>query len=157
MFTALLGVAAYIGIGWGEAPTAWHNDYAKAVSEACTSDKPLFIVICSGSSEYAQLASLGSFLSDGIERTLKTDYVRYMIDTDTPAGRELATKFDVEEGPHFVVLDRTCKWQVYYQSGTLLDTDLTPVLARFRRAKLTASGRPIQEVARRTVVQACST
>ena len=157
MFTALLGVAAYVGVGWGEAPTAWHNDYAQAVSEACTSDKPLFIVICSGSSEYAQLASLGSFLSDGIERTLKTDYVRIMIDTDSPAGRELARQFDVEEGPHFVILDRSCKWQVYYQSGTLLETDLTPVLAQFRRTKLTASGRPIQEVAKRPVVQVCST
>lgn len=157
MFTALLGVAAYVGIGWGDAPTVWHNDYAQAVAEACNSDKPLFIVICSGSSEYSQLASLGTFLSEGVERTLRTDYVRFMIDTDTPAGRELAKRFDVEEGPHFVILDRSCKWQVYYRSGTLLDTDLTPVLSRFRRTKLTASGRPIQEVARRAEIRVCST
>lgn len=157
MYTALLGVAAYVGIGWGGAPTVWHNDYAQAVAEACNSDKPLFIVICSGSSEYGELASLGAFLSDGIERTLKADYVRIMIDTDSPAGRELAQKFDVEEGPHFVILDRSCKWQVFYRSGTLLEKDLTPVLARYRRTKMTASGRPIQEVAKRQAVQLCST
>jgi hypothetical protein len=157
MFTALLGVAAYVGLGWGGTPTAWHNEYAQAVAEACNSDKPLFIVICSGSSEYGQLATLGTFLSDGVEGKLRTDYVRFMIDIDTPAGRELAKRFDVEEGPHFVILDRTCKWQVYYRSGTLLESDLSPVLAQFRRAKLTASGRPIQEVARRQPVQICST
>ena len=157
MFTTLLGVAAYVGLGWGGTPTVWHSDYAQAVAEACNSDKPLFIVICSGSSDYGQLAALGTFVSDGVERTLRTDYVRFMIDTDTQAGRELAKKFDVEEGPHFVILDRTCKWQIYYRSGTLLDTDLTSVLAQFRRTKLTASGRPVQEVARRQTVQLCST
>jgi hypothetical protein len=157
MFTAMLSVAAYVGLGWGGAPTAWHSDYAQAVAEACNSDKPLFIVICSSSSEYGQLASLGTFLSDGVEGKLRTDYVRFMIDMDTAEGRELAQRFDVAEGPHFVILDRTCKWQVYYRSGTLLESDLSPVLARFRRSKLTASGRPIQEVARRQTVQLCST
>ena len=157
MFATLLGVAVYGGIGWSGSAAVWHNDYAKAVAEACSSDKPVLIVICSGSSDYGKLASLGTFLSDKIEQTLEADYVRLMVDTDTAAGGELAKKFAVEEGPHFVILDRTAKWQVYYHSGVMLETDLAPVLAQCRRVKLAADGRPVKEVTKRQPVQVCST
>jgi hypothetical protein len=145
MFT-MLGVAA-LSLGWGDAPALWHTDYAQAVSEACTSDKPLFIVICPGSSEYARLATLGVFVSDEIERTLKSSYVRLLVDTETPEGKALARRFDTEDGPHFVILDRSAKWQVFYQSGYLGESKITTVLARNRRIKLSATGRPIREVA----------
>jgi hypothetical protein len=157
MFT-MLGVAA-LSLGWGDAPAPWHTDYAQAVSEACTSDKPLFIVICPGSSEYGRFTALGVFVSDSIERMLKADYVRLIVDTETPAGKELAQKFDAGDGPFFTILDRSAKWQVFYQSGYLSQSRLDTVIAKFRRVKLSATGRPIREVAaaRREVVQLCST
>jgi hypothetical protein len=157
MFTTMLGLAVQVGIGWGGTPIMWHNDYAIAHEEACNSDKPLFIVICSNSSEYGQMASLGIFLSEALEKTLQANYVRFMIDTDTPEGQKLALQFDAGDAPHFVILDRSGKWQVYYRAGYLLETDLAPVLAKHRRIKLTASGRVIQEVAQRSNVQLCST
>jgi len=157
LLTTMLGLAVYLGTETVEAPAAWHRDYVQAHAETCSSDKPLFIVICSGSSDYARMVALGTFLSDSVDRTLQADYVRFMIDTDTPAGKELAGRFDVEEGPYFVILDRSGKWQVYYQSGYLLDSNLTPVLARYRRSKLSATGRPIIEVSQRQTVRLCST
>ena len=158
MFTTTLGVAI-LSLGWGDAPATWHTEYSKAVAEACTSDKPLFIVICPGSSDYGRFAALGMFVSDNIERTLRTDYVRLIVDTETAAGKELALKFDAGDDPHFVILDRSAKWQVFYQSGNLGESRLGPVLAKNRRVKLSATGRPIHDVAqaRREVVQLCST
>ena len=157
MFTTMLGVAIQVGIGWGGTPAVWHSDYAQAHDEACNSDKPLFIVICSKSSEYGQMASLGIFLSDTLEKTLQADYVRFLIDTDTPDGQKLAKQFDAGDAPHFVILDRSGKWQVFYQAGYLMENDLVPVLAKHRRIKLTAAGKVIQEVAQRPVVRTCST
>jgi hypothetical protein len=160
MYTTLLGVAMYFGFGGASAPAAWHTDYAKAHAEACASDKPLFIVICPGSSDYARMMALGTFLNDQIEESLRTGYVRSCIDTETPEGQELARKFDTDQGPHFVIIDRSGKWQVFYRSGILLDRDLAPVLTKYRRAKLTATGTPIVETKTkviRTTVQLCST
>jgi len=159
MFRTMLEVAIMIGFGPGELPAAWQSDYSKAVTEATASDKPLFIVICPGASEYGRFAALGTFVSDGIERTLSSDYVRCFMDTDTPEGKELARKFDTEEGPHFVILDRSAKWQVFYESGYLSESRVSSILAKYRRIKLSASGRRIEEVAqaRRPDVRLCST
>ena len=156
MLTTLLGVAVTIGAGWVE-PTGWHTDYAKAHAEARKADKPLFVMICPGSSEYAQMTGLGTFLNERVEGSLRTDFVRVMIDTDTPEGQEMAKQFQVEEGPYFAIIDRSGKWQVYYQTGIVLEDDLTPVLAKHRRTKLNSQGRPVTEVAERSTIRLCST
>jgi hypothetical protein len=154
----MLGVMVAINLGVGWAPAVWHNDYARACAEAHGSDKPLFIVICPAASEYRQMASLGVFLSDGLEKTLQSDYVRLFIDTDSVSGKELAQRFEAtDEAPHFVILDRTGRWQVYYKTGYLLEEDLAPVLKQFRRTKLAANGLPIREIVRQPVAQVCST
>ncbi len=157
MFATMLGATVLFSLSWSDAPAAWSSDYSKAVADACLADKPLFIVICPGSSEYARFAALGTFVSDDVERSLKNDYTRVMIDTDTPEGKEMAQKFGVEEGPHFVIIDRSGKWQIFYQSGYLSESKIGIALGKFRRIKLTAAGRPVQEVVRRQVVQLCST
>ncbi len=146
-----------VGISLAGPPAVWHLDYARAHAEACSSDKPLFVVICSSSSEYAQMARMGVFLNENIEQTLRTDYVRFWLDTDTEEGRELAKQFTEDEDPHFVIIDRSGKWKVFYQTGYLLEEDLTPILSMFRRVKLDAQGRTIVDVSRRPAVQVCST
>ena len=157
MIASMLGVTVAASLGLGGSPVAWHNDYARAHAQAISSDKPLFILICSGSSEYRQMASLGVFLSEGLEKSLQTDFVRLFIDSDTVGGKELAQRFEAGEDPHFVILDRTCRWQVFYKSGFLLEEDLAPVLAQFRRAKLSAIGAQVREVIRQPVATACRT
>jgi hypothetical protein len=158
MITTSLGVTLTLTLfGWGVAPAGWHNDYAQAHAHATSSDKPLFIVICSGSSEYRQLAALGVFLSDGLEKTLRADFVRLFIDSDTVGGKALAQQFEAGDKPHFVILDRSGRWQVYYKSGYLLEEDLSPVLRQFRRIRMSASGIPVREVIRQTVAQVCTT
>jgi hypothetical protein len=159
MFSTMFGIAISISAAWTDAPSTWHGDYATAHAEACKADKPLFIVICPASSDYARMMALGTFMSDEVERVLRADYVRFMLDTTTPEGKAMAKQFDATEGPHFVILDRSGKWQVYYQAGVLLEHELTPILARFRRSKLNASGRSVEPVVvtRRLPVQLCST
>jgi hypothetical protein len=157
MFTTLLGVAVTIGAGWAETPSAWHSDYAAAHAEARKADKPLFIMICPGASEYAQMIGLGTFLNERIEGSLRTDYVRVVIDSTTPEGQATAKQFGVEQGPYFAIIDRSGKWQVFYQAGILLEDDLTPVLAKHRRSKLNSQGRPVVEVAQRQTIRLCST
>ena len=103
------------------------------------------------------MARLGVFLNEGIERTLRTDFVRFWLDTDSEEGQALAKQFTQDEDPHFVIIDRSGKWKVFYQTGYLLEEDLTPILSMFRRIKLDANGRTIVEVTRRPVVQVCST
>jgi thioredoxin-related protein len=157
MLSTVLGLAVAAATTRLDLPAIWHSDYSQAHAEATSLDKPLFIVFCSGSSEYARMISLGTFLSDRIERSLDADYVRLLVDTDTPAGRELAKRFDAPDEPHFVILDRSGKWQVFYRSGYMLEEDMAPVLAQFRRVKLAANGRPIPEVASRPTIRLCST
>jgi hypothetical protein len=158
MFNTLLGVMVTLGFSSKDASTAWYSDYARACAEATSSDKPLFIVICSGSSEYHEMASLGVFFSDKLEKTLQSDYVRLFIDSDSECGKAIAEKFEAtDDTPHFVILDRTARWQVFYKSGYLLEDDLVRVLKQFKRSKLSANGKPIRQVAHYAVTQACST
>ena len=157
MVKTMLGISMVMGLGWDGTPSAWHTDYSKAHAEACSTDKPLFIVLCSESSEYGRMAALGTFLSDAIERHLQADYVRVMINTDSASGQELARQFECTGDIHFAILDRSGRWQVYYKTGYLLEDDLRPVLAQFRRTKLAANGQPVREPTRRPTIQLCST
>jgi hypothetical protein len=156
MINALLGVVVYV-CGFGGAATGWHTDYAEAHAAATASDKPLFIVMVEGSSDYAAMIQLGTFLSTPIEQSLRADYVRIVLDVATPEGLEVSRRFGVEKGPHFVIIDRSGKWQVHRQSGVVLDNDLRPVLTRHRRSKCTADGRTLWEGSQPAVTALCRT
>jgi hypothetical protein len=153
MFSMAMMAAA---LTWSAGPTAWHVDYAQAHAEALAGDKPLFIVFCRGG-QTREGAIGGLTVSDAAERLLRTDYVRLVVDSDTAAGKHLAGQFEAVEATHVVILDRSGKWQVYYKSGPIKDGELASAVTQFRRAKLTAEGRPIDEVVKRPVIQLCST
>ncbi len=153
MFTMTMVVA---GLSWTATAPVWRVDYAEAHAESLSSDKPLFIVFCPGS-QGPDRATASLSVSESAERLLRADYVRLVVDTDSAAGKQLASQFEAVDPLHVVVLDRSGKWQVYYKSGPMADGELISTLTQFRRAKLTAEGKPVAEVVKRPVVQLCST
>jgi putative thioredoxin len=137
-----------------DSPAAWYQDYAAARDAAIAADRPLLVLLCDSSSPYSTWIPHDTFLSDKVERTLRERYVRLFIDTETESGRKLASQFEVERGPHWVIMDRSGRWQVYYQSGNLYESELAGVLARFSDAKLDAEGKPLRRDARTRLVAA---
>ena len=71
-----------------------------------------------------------------IEKALKADYTRLFVDTSSKRGKVLAEAFEADEFPHLVVIDRTGKVQVYWQTGTQTVEELASVLKTYRRAKV---------------------
>jgi hypothetical protein len=153
MFTMTMMV---VGLSWSAAPAVWHVDYAQAHAESLSSDKPLFIVFCPGS-QGPDRATASLSVSESVGRVLHADYVRLVVDTDSAAGKQLASQFEAVDPLHVVILDRSGKWQVYYESGPIGDAKLIAALAQFRRAKLTPEGKPVAEATKRPVIQLCST
>lgn len=157
MFTQILGIAVWVGVSCAHVAAGWQVDYAEAHAAARRSDKPLFIVICSSSSPYAGMVTAGTFVSEAIEESLRSDYVRLVIHTDTPAGHELAKQFSAQQTPRLVILDRSGDWQVYRESGTHTEKELSVALTKFRRSKLNAKGQPVAEEAKPVATALCRT
>src|SRR5262245_21301412 len=91
----------------------WHNNYASACAESISRDRPLFIMFCSGQFDLARSAKAGLFVSEAVERSLRTSYVRLNVDLETADGLSLANKFQITLDPSFVILDRSNEWTIF--------------------------------------------
>lgn len=123
--------------GAAEKP-AWLSDYKAALGQVRQDDKPLFITFCAGSSAQGGMVQHGPFVSQDVEKSLASGYVRLFVDTDKPEGRALAQHFGTGATPWMVIIDRSTHWQVARQTLPQVAAELGSVLEKFKTSKLEA-------------------
>src|SRR5579871_2011135 len=106
MYTSILLVA----MAGTRAPSAmpspdWKQDYATASREGKRTRKPLAVFVGRGADGWGQVSDTGR-LGPDVRGLLGESYVCLYVDRDTPDGRRLAAKFDLDsDGPGLVISD----------------------------------------------------
>ena len=130
MFSTSLAMLAASGLfvsGMAVQPT-WVTDYSKALSAASTEHKPIAVFITSGKS--AELLKDGAFQGES-GKLLKEKFIALHVDTSTPAGKELASQFEIKQG--LVISDSNGQKQALRYYGQLYNTELTQYLATYSK------------------------
>jgi hypothetical protein len=133
MYTSIVLVA----LAGSTAPSAavprgptWLSSYEAAYRQGSQERKPLAVVFGTGSSGWDNLSKDGRFTPE-IRELLDAQYVCVYVDTDTSAGKRLASSFEITDGPGLVISDRTGKLQAFRHEGELSNRDLERYLNRF--------------------------
>jgi hypothetical protein len=127
--TSLVTALAAAVLAPGSAVTpAWQPDYATARTRAGELQRPVAVFIARGGEGATKLVADGG-LSAEVAGLLRRGYVPVFADTSTPAGRELAKAFGIDEG--LVISDRSGGVQALRHQGTLTRSDLAGYLTRF--------------------------
>lgn len=129
--TALLVVMVPASVMAGE----WKTDYAAALKEAKSQDKPLLVYFTNGNADAdAKFAGLSK----------ETDrFVMLKADKSTPEGEKLFSLFKMNGDRGVVVIERDQAWQFCRFERDLSTSELQHVLAQTAEAK----GKPQVEVA----------
>jgi hypothetical protein len=131
---AAVALSAVLGTGAVAQPT-WQTDYSKAIAAAAAEQKPVAVFIGHGTAGYKKL--VGGEISTEAGTLLAKSYVCMYVNTDTPAGKTLASRFDMNQG---VIL--SCKGgsvQALRYGGTVSPTNLTTYLSKYSDAKTIAT------------------
>jgi hypothetical protein len=132
MVTTTLAVLALAGgLSAGNAPSpspSWQKDYAQALAVASSELKPVAVFIGHGTTTPTKMVVDGRIPTEAA-RLLRDKYVCVFIDTDTPAGKELAGRFAVTEG--LVISGPGGQVQALRHSGAVEGADLTGKLTQY--------------------------
>lgn len=137
---ALAVVAGYAAAGSLAQQPAWQPDYAVAYKVATSQQKPLAVFIGQGTKGYTQLVTDGGISAENV-KLLSQKFVCLYVDTNTNAGKKLASSFEMTEG--LVVSDRSGTQQAYRHSGTLTATELTGQLTRLAEPAPVPTSAPV--------------
>jgi hypothetical protein len=131
MFTSTLviALAGYLASATLESPS-WHSDYGSAQRLGKEGYKPLAVFIGSGKAGWNQLSREGQLAKD-VKQRLAKDYVCVYVDVDRAAGKQLASEFQVANGPGLILSDHTGKYQAFYHQGDLPNEHLLHYLGRY--------------------------
>lgn len=132
MHTSLLLVVLAGGLtaGADAGSLNWATDYAQAKKQAKEAGKPLAIFLNEGDAAAAKLLTDGN-LSGTTQQLLSSDYVALFINTATPAGKDLAGKFDLPGGKGIVVSDRSGVYQALRHEGETSNSQLETYLKKY--------------------------
>lgn len=108
-----------------------HSDYAQARAAAQTSSKPMAVFIGHGSDAIGRMLAAGTITPDAAQ-LLRDSYVSLYLNTDTEAGKELASRFAMTEG--LVISSPGGSVQAYRHSGTFSSEELTRQLTVYSTA-----------------------
>jgi thioredoxin-related protein len=128
--TSLLLLALSPTLGALAPAPEWSSDYRAALLKAEKAQKPLAVVIASGPQGW-QAVSKDRSLPPQVRKLLSEKYVCVYVDTSEPAGRKLATAFEVKSLPTLVISDKTGEYQAHRSSGTLDGDQLTHLLTKY--------------------------
>ncbi len=132
MYTSIVLAAL---VGYFPAPSdakgpAWQTDYPQARKQAKGEGKPMAVFLGSGEDGHMKVSRDGK-LSPEVRKLLAARYVCVYVDTDSKAGRRLASDLGIRQGTGLVVSDRTGDYQAFRYGGTLTEDELTRSLKRF--------------------------
>jgi len=135
MFTTTLAAIALAGgISSGAIPSApnWHTDYAQALSRSSAEGKPMAVFIGNGADRLTKMTADGTITADAA-KVLKASYVCVYLDSDTAAGKDLASRFELSHG--LIISSRGGNLQAYRHSGTIGGKELTESLNKYAGAE----------------------
>ncbi|HEX3151081.1 MAG TPA: hypothetical protein VHR66_23580 [Gemmataceae bacterium] len=145
-------VAAALAAGMTPANLAteptWLNDYAAAQTRVQAIKKPMAVFVGSGKDGWAKIVKSGS-IDPEINKLLANKFVCVYADTDTTAGRALATAFEVTN-KGLVISDKAGTTQAYNLSGDLTREELSQTLVKY--AALDKEVRATESVGRAAAV-----
>src|SRR3954469_9245539 len=126
-------VAATLAAGMAPAnlstePT-WLNDYATAQTRVVALKKPMAVFVGSGKDGWGKVVRSGS-IDPTINKLLANKFVCVYVDTDTAAGRNRATAFEVTS-KGLIISDKAGTTQAYSLSGDLTREELSQTLVKY--------------------------
>jgi hypothetical protein len=104
----------------------WQTDYSKAMTVASAQQKPIAVFI--GRGEVAKLAGDAAMPSEA-EQILARNYVCVCVNTDTPAGKALATDFAMSTG--LIISNKGGSYQALRHTGDVSAVALTGYLTQY--------------------------
>lgn len=120
-----------------ESPTPnLQRDYATAYKLAAEQKKPLAVFLGHGTEGLKTLVTDGG-LSAEETKILNKDYVVLYVDTDSPAGKELAKTFELTEG--LVISDRSGSKQAVRYDGAVAQSELNEMLTTYAQPTRTVN------------------
>jgi hypothetical protein len=108
----------------------WLHKYGEAKEHGQTQKKPVAVFFGSGNEGWHQVSRAGE-LSAEVNKILGADYVCLYVNTDDLEGRELATAFDIGDGPGIVISSGSGQLQAFRHEGNLDNEDLASYLLRY--------------------------
>jgi hypothetical protein len=133
MLTATFAIVLVAGFSSG-ANAAIPNlqvDYAQARTLAASENKPIAVFIGNGAGTMGRMVTEGIITADAA-KLLREKYVALYVDTSTPAGQELASRFGMTEG--LVISGPGGSVQAYRHSGPVSEADLNKQLTYYAHA-----------------------
>ena len=142
---AAVALAGALSVGASPSPS-WQADYAHAMSAASTEQKPIAIFIGTSAKKPGKMMDDGT-ITESAAQLLRTSYVCLYVDTDTGAGKDLASKFEITEG--LVISSPGGNVQALRHVGAVGGTELNRQLEQFANAgqpstTVTSGIRPVQ-------------
>jgi len=109
---------------------SWHADYGSAQKLGREEHKPLALFFGSGKDGWNQLSRDGT-LGKEVTQLLAKTYICVYVDTSGESGKQLATEFEIGEGPGLIVSDHSGKYQAFSHRGDLSGELLLRYLRRY--------------------------
>jgi hypothetical protein len=128
---SVLALATALDMGAIPATPKWQTDYAQAMTRASDEKKPMVVFIGHGADTLKRMTADGALSAD-TAKLLAGTYVCLYLDTDTQSGKDLAGRFEMNEG--LVISSPGGNVQAYRYTGTVPATTLTQELTHYATA-----------------------
>ncbi|QDU58037.1 thioredoxin domain-containing protein [Aeoliella mucimassa] len=142
-YFALVTVAFGLSANEPAAPQ-WSSDYAEALKQTRSDDRPMLVVIDEpGTAEHSLNEEILNNMADGA----LADYQLCHIDATTKYGKKVAEAFKTTSFPYMAITDKDGKVIVHSQSGDVSAEQWSEVLGKFRTGEL-----PVRRVVAKPVI-----
>jgi hypothetical protein len=134
MITTTLAVLALAGgIGSGVIPSTpnWHTDYAQAMTRSSAEGKPMAVFIGSGGEKHKKLLADGTISAEA-SKLLSRSYICVYLDSETPNGKDLASRFELSDG--LIISSKGGSLQAFRHTGSFKAGELTASLTKYAEA-----------------------
>lgn len=146
MFTymAVVFLSASISTASLSQNPSWLDDYGQAQKRVAVVKKPMAVFVGTGKNGWGSVVHDGA-IDPAVKKLLAERFVCVYVDTETAAGKALATQFEVASHG-LIISDRKGASQAYSLSGTLSKSELAKTLEKY--ADSTGDARTTETVVR---------
>lgn len=129
--TTTLTVVVLAGALGAKPTPSWQTDYAQAMATASAVQKPIAVFIGQGEGRPGKMITDGT-IPENAARLLRESYVCLYLNTDTEAGKDLASQLQINEG--LVISSPGGNLQALRHTGSISGTELNQRLEQFATA-----------------------
>lgn len=133
---AAAALSVLLPVGTAKVTPTWQSDYRSAIQAASDQQKPVAVFIGRGEAGYNKLISDGKMGNES-GQLLVEGYICLYVDTDTPAGKALASQFQIDNG--LVISAPGGKVQALRHNGPVSSTELNGYLTKYSHTSTVTS------------------